>query len=117
MEIEVRVLSNGLKGATAKAKKGIAAALAREKDVLLADMKRRTPVDEGDLRDSETAESDANSIRLRAGTDHAIFVHQGTKNADDTQRMAPRPFAKDAIEAGAPRVAASVGQSIAESLQ
>lgn len=111
MEIQVRVLSNGLKGATAKAKKGIAAALAREKAPLLADMQRRTPVDRGELRASETAESDANSLTLAAGTDHAVYVHQGTR------RMAARPFAKDAIEAGAPQVAASVGQSIAESLQ
>lgn len=111
MKITFSVRSNSFGAAPAKARAGIAKGFAAAKDVLLEDMKRRTPVDRGELRASETAESDERSLTLRAGTDHAIYVHQGTR------RMAPRPFMRDAIEQGASRVAADLAAGIRGELQ
>lgn len=115
MEFQVKVVKNGLRGATGKARAAVAKALADEKGWVLADMQQRTPEATGDLKRSETAESAANSITLTAGAGlpdgRAFFVHQGTKYMD------PNPYAREAAEAAKPRVAETIGQRIGESLQ
>lgn len=110
VSVQIKVTKNGLKGATGKTRAALAKALADEKGWVLAGIQQKTPVDTGELVGSETATSDANSIKVKADAPHAIYVHQGTRY------MAARPFAKDGAEEAAPRVAETVGQRIVESL-
>jgi len=76
---------------------------------LLEDVKRRTPVDRGNLRASETATSDDRSLTLSAGggdVDYALFVHQGTR------RMPPRRFMAEAVEQGIGRIEEALASGI-----
>lgn len=114
MRFTFSVRSNSFGAAPAKARAGIAKGFAAAKDVLLEDMKRRTPVDTTALRNSETAESDERSLTLKAGggeVDYAIYVHQGTRF------VGPRPFMRDAIEQGASRIADDLAAGIRGELQ
>jgi hypothetical protein len=98
MELRFEVKSNRFPATLPAMKRAIGAGFAQAKESLLADMQRRTPVLSGALRDSESADSDETSLTLSAGTDHALYVHNGT------YRMAARRFMADAIEAGAPAI-------------
>lgn len=110
MPVTVRVIRNDFPKMSAAAKRGIAKGFASAKGPLLADTQRRTPVDTGELRSSETAESDDTSLTLTAGTDHAVYVHQGTR------RMAARPFMRDAVEAGMPAIVNALADGIASEM-
>lgn len=90
--IAVTITSNRFPQAPALMRKAVAAAFTTVKGPILADMQQRTPVDTGALRASETAESSDTVMTFRAGTDHALPVHQGTS------RMAARPFMRLAVE-------------------
>lgn len=105
MNLSFVTKSNKLPTASALMRTAVGTAFAAAKGPLLADMQRRTPVDTGALRSSEAAESDDQSLRLTAGTDHAIYVHQGTRS------MSARPFMRDAIEAGVPTVVAELSKA------
>lgn len=94
MQVRFEVKTNKLPGLPAAMRKAVGAGFAQVKGPLLEDMKRRTPVDTGELRDSETAESNETSLTLRASAPHAVYVHQGTRH------MTARPFMRDAVEAG-----------------
>ncbi len=83
-------------------RKAIAAGLVTQKSPLLADTQRRTPVDTGELRGSESADSDDTSLTLRATAGHAIYVHQGARGRP------ARPYLRDAVETGLPGVIAAI---------
>ncbi len=96
MAITINVKKNGFPSAPAKLRSGIGRNFKAMEESLLADMRRRTPVDEGDLRDSEDVKGTETTLTLTAGTDHALYVHQGT------HRMGARPFMADALNAVEP---------------
>lgn len=113
MKVTVRVTKNDLGKMPAAAKRGVAKGFASAKGPLLADMKRRTPVDTSALRNSETAESDDTSLTLTAGggdVDYAVYVHQGARG------RAPRRFMTDAIEAGTPNIINALADGIASEM-
>lgn len=111
MGITVRVKTNRFPGAPAAMRRAIGMALADAGTLLLADMQRRTPVDTGELRGSETATVEGETtLRLTAGTDHAIYVHQGTRH------MGARPFMRQAVEAGAPKIQQTIADMAAREL-
>ena len=111
MKVTVKVLRNEFGKMPAAARRGVAKGFASAKGPLLADMQRRTPVDTGELRGSETAESNDASLTLTAGSDHALYVHQGTR------RMAARPFMRDAIEAGLPSIVKALQDGITSEMK
>lgn len=111
MKVTVKVLRNDFAKMPAAAKRGVAKGFASAKGPLLADTQRRTPVDTGELRGSETATSDDTSLTLTASSDHAVYVHQGTR------RMRARPFMTDAIEAGMPSIVNALSDGIASEMK
>jgi HK97 gp10 family phage protein len=111
MELRFVVKSNKLPGLPAAMRKAVGAGFAAAKGPLLSDMQRRTPVDTGELRNSETAESDETSLTLRASAPHAVYVHQGTRS------MSARPFMRDAIEAGVPTVEQAITTAVESGLR
>lgn len=110
MRLEFRIAKNDFGVAPARMRGALGKAFASAKGPLLADMQRRTPVDTGALRDSEQATSDDRSLTLTAGTDHALYVHQGTS------RMAARPFMRDAVEANIPAIVDAIVKAANEGL-
>lgn len=114
MPVTVRVTKNDLGKMSAAAKRGIAKGFAQVRPTVLAESKRRTPVDSGGLRDSQTAESDDSSLTLTAGAGlpdaRAFFVHQGTR------RMAARPYLRDAIESSVPAIVNALADGIASEM-
>lgn len=98
MRFEFVITRNDFPQAPALMRRAVGDGFAQAKGPLLASMQAGTPVDTGELRGSETAESDDASLTLRATAEHAIYVHQGT------HKMPARPFMTDAIEAGLPDV-------------
>jgi HK97 gp10 family phage protein len=60
---------------------------------ILPEMRALTPVDTGNLRDSEHVEVTENSVTLVAGTDYALFVEFGTS------KMSAQPYMRPAIDA------------------
>lgn len=98
MDLRFTVKKNAFPQAPAVMRRAIGAAFAASRGPLLGDMNRRTPVDTGELRGSETAESNETSLTLRATAPHAIYVHQGARG------LQGRPFMRDAVEAGLPAV-------------
>lgn len=105
MEFRFNVRKNGFPGAPAAMRRAIGTAFASAKGPMLADMQRRTPVDTGGLRASETAESDDQKLTLSAGTDHALYVHQGTRS------MGARPFMRESVEAGIPAIEQAIADA------
>jgi HK97 gp10 family phage protein len=59
---------------------------------ILPEMQRLTPVDTGNLRDSEHVEVTENSVLLVAGTDYAVHVEFGTS------KMSAQPYMRPAID-------------------
>ena len=110
VSVKVTVKSNRLSQMPAAAKRGVAKGFAQVRPTVLAESQRRTPVDSGGLRASETVESDDNSLTLTAGAGlpdaRAVFVHQGTR------RMAARPYLRDAIEASVPAITNAIESGI-----
>jgi len=106
MNITVTVKSNKLPGASAAARRGISRALQANRAPVLADMQRRTPVDTGQLRNSESVDVTETTMTARAGAPHAIYVHQGTR------RMGARPFLRTAMEAAAPTIATEIQSNV-----
>ncbi len=102
MEIRFEIRANRFPQAPALMRQAIGAAFASQKAPLLSDANRRTPVDTGELRNSESAESDQTSLTLRATAGHAIYVHQGTS------RMPPQPFMRTAVESAIPRITTAI---------
>jgi HK97 gp10 family phage protein len=100
--VEIKVLKNTFPEGAAQLRAAISAAFAAESGPLLSDMQQRTPVDTGELRDSESAEHTDTTLTLRATAGHAIYVHQGTS------RMGARPFMRDAVNAGMPRLTEAI---------
>lgn len=96
VSISVQVRSNKFPQAPALLRAAVGRAFAQAAPGVLADMQRRTPVDTGELRGSETVTATDDTLTLYAGTDHAVFVHQGARG------RAPRPFMTDAIDAATP---------------
>lgn len=113
--IAVKVLRNDFPKMPAAAKRGIAKGFAQVRPTVLAESKRRTPVDSGGLRDSQTAESDDSSLTLTAGSGlpdaRAFFVHQGTR------RMAARPYLREAVEASVPAIVNALADGIASEMK
>lgn len=110
MRIETKVVFNKFPQMPAAAKRGVAKGFAQVRPTVLAESQRRTPVDSGGLRASETVESDDSSLTLAAGAGlpdaRAVFVHQGTRH------MAARPYLRDAIEASVPAIVDAIESGI-----
>ena len=106
MNVQFRIKSNRFGSASGMLKSAIGRAFASSGQTIFADMQRRTPVDTGALRASESVTTTDTSITLRAGSGeagaYAIYVHQGT------HRMSARPFMVDAVNAGASTVAQAI---------
>jgi len=100
--VEIRIKKNTFPQGAAQLRSAISAAFAAELGPVLADMQQRTPVDTGELRDSESAEHTDTTLTLRATAGHAIYVHQGTS------RMGARPFMRQAVEAAVPRLTEAI---------
>ncbi len=96
MELRFEIRKNNFPKGAALMRKAVGTAFASQKPILLADTQRRTPIDTGELRNSESAESDEESLTLRATAGHALFVHAGARG------VPPRPFIRDAVEAAIP---------------
>lgn len=107
MEFRFTIKKNLFPDGPAAMRRAIGAGFARAGATILSDMQRRTPVDTGGLRGSETMTASEKELRLFAGTDHALYVHQGTR------RMGARPFMRDAVEAGI----ATIEQDIASAAE
>lgn len=76
-------------------------------EIGLKEMQRLTPVDTGELRDSEHIEKPAvNQRDWVADAEHAIFVEMGTS------RMRPQPFMRPAVYGKAKKILQSVSLSI-----
>lgn len=101
---------NGLTGAPGKVKSAISGVFRSNASAVLSDMQRRTPVDTGELRASETATSDDTSLTVRATAEHAAYVHFGTRY------MSPRPFMQDALDAAVPTVLSDLTDAIGKAL-
>jgi HK97 gp10 family phage protein len=110
VKLDFAVKSNRFPTASAAMKKALGVAFASSGRTLLADMQRRTPVDKGELRSSEQVTTTDTSLTLTAGTDHALYVHQGTR------RMGARPFMKDTVDAGMPVVTDAIIKAAASGL-
>lgn len=106
MNITVTIAKNDLKGASSSMRQQFGSILQAAGATMLADMQQRTPVDTGELRDSERMSVSGSTLRLEALADHAVYVHQGTA------RMGARPFMTDAVTAGIPDLAAKVAEAI-----
>lgn len=104
--IRFRVVRNDFPGASAAMRRAIGKAFANERAVSLSELNRRTPVDTGQLRASETVESDETSLTMSAGRGlpdiRAVAVHQGAR------RMAGRPYMTDALNARVPAVVRAI---------
>ncbi len=59
---------------------------------IFPEMQRLTPVDEGDLKESEEVRRDGDTVVLYAGTDHAVYVEFGTS------KMAPQSYMRAATD-------------------
>ena len=59
---------------------------------ILPEMQALTPVDEGDLRDSEDVFIENETVVVFAGTDHAVFVEMGTS------KMEAQPYMRPAVD-------------------
>lgn len=101
---------NGLTGASRKTKSAIAGVFRSNALTVLADEQRRTPVDTGELRDSETVTSDDTSMTLRTTAPHGPYVHFGTRY------MSPRPFMQDAMDAAVPVLVSDLTDAIGRAL-
>jgi hypothetical protein len=110
MKFALDVKKNTFPDAPAAMRRAIGRGFEASRAPLLADMQRRTPVDTGALRASESVESDDQRLTLRAGTDHALYVHQGTR------RMTARPFMRDAAEAGMATIVANIAAAAEDEL-
>jgi HK97 gp10 family phage protein len=81
---------------------------------VLADMQRRTPVDTGGLRGSESMQVEGDTLTLRAGTSlpdgRALYVHEGTV------RMPARPYMRDAVEQGAQGIVDAIAAAASREL-
>lgn len=110
MKLTLDVRSNKFPDAPAAMRRAIGKGFEASRAPLLADMQRRTPVDTGALRSSEAVESDDQTLRLTAGTEHALYVHQGTR------RMTARPFMRDAVEQGMPGIVSAIAAAAADEL-
>jgi HK97 gp10 family phage protein len=81
-----------------------------------ASAKAGVPVKSGALRDSidtkifGTGNSKRTTAVVRAGTDHARFVEEGTS------RQAPQPFMKPALDQHTQRFMAGIGKAVGEGL-
>ena len=97
--VTITIKSNRFPGAAAALAKAVTSGLETGGRAMLADMQRRTPVDTGGLRGSESMTVDGNTLTLRAGASlpdaRALYVHEGTV------RMPARPYMRDAVEQGA----------------
>lgn len=60
--------------------------------IILQEMQSLTPVDEGELLESEGMEVNGDTLEIFAGTDHALPVEFGTIN------MEAQPFMRPAID-------------------
>lgn len=60
--------------------------------VILEEMQRLTPVDKGDLLESEAVIVENDTASLMAGTDHALPVEFGT------YKMAAQPYMRPALD-------------------
>lgn len=81
MPVTVRVIRNDFPKMSAAAKRGIAKGFASAKGQTLDLVRAQTPERSGDLKESETVESDDRSLTVTAGggdVDYALYVHNGT---------------------------------------
>jgi HK97 gp10 family phage protein len=85
--------------------KAIATAFGQLGPELLTQMQERTPVDTGELRDSEAASVGAKELRLTAGTDHCVYVEFGTR------KMAAQPYMRPTIEGAAGQVGGAISSA------
>lgn len=72
---------------------------------LLGEMQNRTPVDTGELRNSESSTVGDKQLTLSASAGHAGFVEFGTR------KMAAQPYMRPTIESGASQIGAAVAAS------
>lgn len=99
-----------LSDAQARVKVAVGGVFRGNANVVLSDMQRRTPVDTGELRGSETATSDDTSLTVKAAAEHGPYVHYGTRY------MTARPFMQDALDAAVPRVQSDLIAAITREL-
>jgi hypothetical protein len=113
--IAFKVKKNRFPEAPKLMRKAVGKGFSASEDDLLADMNRRTPVDEGDLRDSNKVYSDEFGLHFESGgglkRPYAEHVHQGTT------RMMPRPYMRDTIEANFPGVVVNIVNAAGEELK
>lgn len=107
LSVTISAPSGGQSGA--KVKSGIAAGFAAVAPKLLADMRSRTPVNTGALRDSETVTADGTTLTLYAGTDHALYQEVGTRY------ITARRFMMGTIEADLPLIQQAILDGIEQS--
>ena len=87
-------------------------ALLKGGQVIFDEMQARTPVDKGDLKESEGLEAiGRNKIELSAGTDHAEFVEFGTSN------QAPQSYMRSAIDSKADEAMKAVANEVNKIMQ
>ena len=98
MNLRFVVKSNRFPQAPALLRKAVGAAFASQREPVLGEVRRRTPVDTGELRDSESAESTDTTLTIRATAPHAIYVHQGARGRP------ARRFMAEGVEASLPGI-------------
>lgn len=97
--VTIRIKSNRFPQASAAMAKAVSIGLETGGRAVLADAQRRTPVDTGGLRGSETMRVEGKTLTITAGAGlpdaRALYVHEGTV------RMQARPYMREAVEQGA----------------
>lgn len=99
--VKVTVKSNRLPQMPAAAKRGVAKGFASAKEPTLSIVRSQTPERSGDLKESETVDSDDKSLTVTAGggdVDYALFVHNGTT------KMRANPYLDTGIRYAAQKV-------------
>lgn len=107
MGVQVRIVvhKNELPAASGKMAKAIGEAFGQLGPELLTTMQGQTPVDTGELRNSENASVGAKELRLSAGTDHAVYVEFGTR------KMAAQPFMRPTVEGAAGTIGSAIASA------
>lgn len=87
--IEVRVDSNRLRGAGAKLKSGLTAAVAKTTFDVQAKAQGYAPVDTGALRGSISGRPSGLQGEVSSGVEYAIYQEYGTRYQSGTPHMRP----------------------------
>lgn len=104
--VRIEVKFNKLPQCPGIMEKAVATAFGDVGPKLLSTMKGKTPVDTGELRNSESMSVGSKQLTLSAGTDHCGFVEFGTR------KMAAQPYMRPTVEGAGGQIASAITSAV-----